>query len=348
MKLNARLSKAVFTGLILVAGLSSTTAAVAAKPVKPPAEPPVEVREAFADQESGTLVLVGGTFTAPVVTFGNDQIELSNITVDSNVLTTDLPVDLIPGDYLVLVTQGRESESFMLTVGAVGPEGPAGVQGESGEVGPVGPQGEPGSPGPQGEQGAQGEQGIAGPRGIPGPQGPQGEQGVPGESGLPDLYDANNVRVGKFLGMYQDIVLRNDISLSGPYKRVISVLLDSGYYVELEATNGAIVDERSIGLSTSTGTNHLASDCSSPPLWRTDNNRPQILNWALVRTIDGNQGLWRQKDGTVYDCQVTYKQYSDGRCVLDECWSGAADSKFIEVEKLSDGFVTPSGPFTIK
>jgi len=67
---------------------------------------PLDITEAFADQDAGTLVLVGGVFTAPVVTFGDDQIELSNITVTESVLTTDLPNDLIPGDYVVQITEG--------------------------------------------------------------------------------------------------------------------------------------------------------------------------------------------------------------------------------------------------
>ena len=75
-----------------------------------------EIREVFADQESGTLVLVGGGINSPVVTFGNGQIELSNITMTEAVLTTDLPMGLIPGDYLVVVTEGRTTESIMLTL----------------------------------------------------------------------------------------------------------------------------------------------------------------------------------------------------------------------------------------
>jgi hypothetical protein len=90
----------VTSALLLFLGALASTNVLAGKP---PKDPPVviDIREAFADQESGTLVLVGGNFNAPVVRFGDDQIELSNITVTQNVLTTDLPVDLIPGDYLV-------------------------------------------------------------------------------------------------------------------------------------------------------------------------------------------------------------------------------------------------------
>jgi len=156
--------------LFMMMGLFASTSVLA---VKPPKDPPTEIdiREAFADQESGTLVLIGGTFISPVVTFGDDQVELTNIIVTEAVLTTDLPVNLIPGDYLVRITDGRTTESILLTVGAVGLDGPVGPQGETGAQGDAGTDGQPGPQGNPGQPGPQGEQGVAGLDGAEGPAG---------------------------------------------------------------------------------------------------------------------------------------------------------------------------------
>ena len=122
-----------------------------------------------------------------------------------------LPIDIVPGDYLLTVISinrfGKRKgiAGYDLTIGAIGPagprgeQGPAGPQGEQGiagsqgESGPVGPQGEQGPAGPQGATGPAGPQGPVGsvgpqgPTGLAGPQGatgPAGPQGAPGNSGL--------------------------------------------------------------------------------------------------------------------------------------------------------------------
>ena len=72
----------------------------------------LEVREAFADQEAGTLVLIGGSFTSPVVTFGDAQTELTNESVTETTISAVLPAGLIAGDYAVNVADGGASTSY--------------------------------------------------------------------------------------------------------------------------------------------------------------------------------------------------------------------------------------------
>jgi hypothetical protein len=70
--------------------------------------------------------------------------------------------------------------------GLQGPQGPAGSQGATGATGPVGPAGLTGPAGPQGPAGANGAagaQGSVGPAGATGAQGPQGYEGSPGATG---------------------------------------------------------------------------------------------------------------------------------------------------------------------
>ena len=121
----------------------------------------------------------------------------------ANVILAEIPADVLPGSYVLVVWSGGGSvreDSMDVTIGEEGPvgatgpqgpEGPQGIQGPEGRIGqegPQGPQGESGPAGadglsivgPQGPRGEQGPPGPAGPQGTQGAQGPQGPQGVPG------------------------------------------------------------------------------------------------------------------------------------------------------------------------
>lgn len=137
-----------------------------------------------------SLVITGSNFDAPAV-----QLQGSALAVTSNTATqinASLPSGLVPGTYLLSVTQGSKTEFFNVAVGEEGPVGPQGPQGEQGptgrqgETGPrgaVGPQGPAGLTGPKGDTGAQGATGPAGPKGDAGPQGATGARGLTGPQG---------------------------------------------------------------------------------------------------------------------------------------------------------------------
>jgi len=167
--------------------------------------------EAFADIGAGEVEIIGSNFgTSPTVSLGEFGLLNVTLTMDSKILT-DLPVGILPGDYLLMVSRSRNKEDndddddhdgggnktalYDLTVGAVGPQGPAGSpgvdgapgpQGEPGPqgvAGPIGPQGPTGPAGADGAPGSQGPAGLAGADGAPGPQGPAGLAGADGAPG---------------------------------------------------------------------------------------------------------------------------------------------------------------------
>lgn len=97
------------------------------------------------------------------------------VSADESYVEIDLPGDLAPGTYeLVLDTDQlfKNDIKFDLALGAIGPTGPQGEQGPRGIQGVQGPRG---STGPRGPQGIQGLRGATGPRGA---QGPKGEPGL--------------------------------------------------------------------------------------------------------------------------------------------------------------------------
>ena len=137
-----------------------------------------------AAEEDGDLIIGGQNFDnggeLQVLLWrggGFDDLEyVINISGD---IVASLPIDLLPGSYLLIVQSGPGAiriDSMDVTVGAVGPHGPQGAtgptgpQGLSGSVGPAGPAGPQGATGPAGEDGA----GLRGPTGPTGPQGPAG------------------------------------------------------------------------------------------------------------------------------------------------------------------------------
>lgn len=156
----------------------------------------IEAEDALAADQ---LVVTGRNFDngqTIQLTLGGTPLPVLEHT--ANVILAEIPADVLPGSYVLVVWSGGGSvreDSMDVTIGAEGPvgsEGPEGPQGEQGVQGPVGPegphgdagpqgpQGEAGPPGPQGEQGLQGLQGE---RGLQGEQGPQGIQGPAGADG---------------------------------------------------------------------------------------------------------------------------------------------------------------------
>lgn len=73
-----------------------------------------------------------------------------------------------------------------------------------GPRGPKGPAGVPGVPGPEGPQGLIGPEGPTGATGPSGPRGSIGPQGPAGGGSSLSVYDANNVRLGSLVSIYEN------------------------------------------------------------------------------------------------------------------------------------------------
>lgn len=138
--------------------------------------PRPDIVQAFATPELDLIAIVGNELcrakakgadpmacdprTEVVVFLGDERLALRQ--KNRNLLWGELPEDLTPGSYPLLViadTKRHRLARLDVTIGAVGPPGPAGPEG------PVGPTGDEGPAGPKGQ---------AGPGGPPGPSGPPG------------------------------------------------------------------------------------------------------------------------------------------------------------------------------
>lgn len=100
-----------------------------------------------ASADEGILTIRGGSFgdSSPYVTLGG--LPLVVLWSNREQIEAQLPDDLAPGSYLLVVARNPRRIPFYLfdvTIGAAGP------QGEPGPEGDRGPQGEPGPPGPPG------------------------------------------------------------------------------------------------------------------------------------------------------------------------------------------------------
>jgi type VI secretion system Hcp family effector len=112
--------------------------------------------------------------SAPEVSLGG--VELLVVSFSPSEVLAELPPDLSPGSYELVLSRGhgaKERDTLDVTIGAVGPPGPEGPRGPQGVEGP------PGLPGPQGPPGPPGPQGLQGPAGPQGPPGPAGGAGSP-------------------------------------------------------------------------------------------------------------------------------------------------------------------------
>jgi hypothetical protein len=148
------------------------------------AKPEITAAAPSADQ---AFLFVQGNHLGshPVVSIGT--LPLQGVVVDTLgvQLVAQLP-PLAPGTYLLNLTNGPWTTSFVVAVGVAGPRG---APGETGPAGPAGPAGEPGATGPAGPAGpagapgATGPAGPAGPAGAPGATGPAGPAGATGPAG---------------------------------------------------------------------------------------------------------------------------------------------------------------------
>jgi hypothetical protein len=148
---------------------------------------PLEIVDAIVLESStpNQLVVTGHNFNNGGVvqlTLGGQPLIVNSQT--DTVLVAEMPVDILPGSYVLVAWSGGGAirvASMDITIGVQGPIGPQGPQGEQG---PPGPQGERGPVGPTGLQGPQGDPGSQGPAGPQGALGPKGDQGPPGLDGL--------------------------------------------------------------------------------------------------------------------------------------------------------------------
>jgi hypothetical protein len=112
-----------------------------------------EITAAVLSADQTFLFVQGNNLGShPVVSLGT--LPLQGVAVDTLgvQLVAQMP-PLTPGTYLLNLTNGPWTTSFVVAVGVVGPQGPAG---ETGPAGPAGPAGEPGATGPAGPAGPAG------------------------------------------------------------------------------------------------------------------------------------------------------------------------------------------------
>src|SRR2546427_128475 len=151
------------------------------------------ITRAAIESATNTLILVGENFLgengnrAPSVFLGRNLLNTS--LVSATLIRAQLPRDLPPGTYLVIVSNGigqPHFDSMDLTINYGSEAGHAGPKGDKGDAGPARPVG---PAGPQGPQGPKGDTGSPGAAGGQGPQGPQGPQGAIGPQGAPGTFD---------------------------------------------------------------------------------------------------------------------------------------------------------------
>ena len=142
-----------------------------------------EITATLVSTDQTILFVNGVNFGAhPIVTLAETQ--LAGVSVDGSgrQLVAQLPA-VLPGTYLVRVSNEQFAATFAVTVGEVGPRGPVGLSGPAGPAGTAGPTGATGPAGPAGPLGADGAVGPAGPAGPAGAIGPAGPAGSAGAAG---------------------------------------------------------------------------------------------------------------------------------------------------------------------
>ncbi len=141
----SRLSAAVALclGLLLSSGEASAISGVP------------RILSAQPDLTIGTITVHTQNIPAGTVTAFLGGVPLIVYARVGDVVTTDIPLGLAPGTYLLEVKKGNPLLGLLATLGvdlggngAPGPQGPPGAPGAPGAPGPQGPQGEPGPPGP--------------------------------------------------------------------------------------------------------------------------------------------------------------------------------------------------------
>ena len=170
--------------LLSIACLGSVGITFAAPPA---AE--MEISSVSTDVDASELKIYGNNFDngdPPLVTLGGFPVTVNTATSTPSIIDAILPGTVGDGDYLLVVSTGKNKEqnkSLHLTIGSVGPQGDQGAQGETGTTGATGATGATGPTGPMGPMGLQGDTGadstVEGPQGVQGEIGPQGPQGEP-------------------------------------------------------------------------------------------------------------------------------------------------------------------------
>jgi hypothetical protein len=171
--------------------LGATLEVVTDGGLPPPPPPPIgaalSISSVYADMDNGMLYIYGSNFDNgnPAVVKLGDMGELFQFPPSSaTAIEAELPVGLLAGDYLLLISTGPndgQSISYGLTIGAVGEAGVDGLDGAAGIDGSDGADGADGAAGFDGSNGIDGSDGVAG---IDGADGAAGAQGPPGLSGF--------------------------------------------------------------------------------------------------------------------------------------------------------------------
>lgn len=164
-----KIRKIIITGLCLII---STGAYAKTAPI---------ITEVFIDFAAGEISIVGSGFTGSEVRLGEYPTPLPLVQpVAADLVIVELPVGIDDGDYQLTLIQGKQSDEYDLTIGAVGPTGP---QGDSGADGADGANGTDGTNGIDGANGADGTNGIDGANGTNGNDGIDGANGANGANG---------------------------------------------------------------------------------------------------------------------------------------------------------------------
>ena len=234
----------------------------------------VQIQSAIAN--GGMLAIAGQNFgnTTPLVQLGPISLTLAQPTTATTIIA-NLPADLTPGSYELLVSFGNsttQEASFDVTIGAAGPPGPPGA------TGPAGPAGAAGATGPAGPAGAIGATGPAGPAGAAGATGPAGRQGQRARPGRPALRERPDPRGigglavvstvnGAYVGAWTpeaNYVVSNAWATLAANGTVIRIPLSSWADVAPPGTNDV---PELLGLTReSLESYYLTGDCSGKPI----------------------------------------------------------------------------------
>ena len=222
--------------------------------------PPPSITAVIVDTVAGEVQILGSDFTDPDVTLGPVVLPLPYLLSAPGELIIEIPA-MVPGDYKLILAQGKNEIEWDLTIGAAGLQGPEGLPGTDGAVGPEGPQGPQGDQGPVGNDGAQGPQGDQGPVGNDGADGADGAfPAVPwaygffseGISGYPNGRNKGNIFNPTIpVSFWTDTKFANGASIyTGPvsnsnsFSNRITTIVEGTYKVSVHvAMSGDLISE---------------------------------------------------------------------------------------------------------
>jgi len=170
-----KIGKIIITGLCLIISTGAN------------AKPPPIITEVFIDFAAGTdgeISIIGTDFANSEVRLGEYPGLLPLVhPVAADLVVVELPSGIADGDYTLTLSQGRQSDEYDLTIGAVGPTGPQGDSGADGADGTNGTNGADGADGADGTNGINGADGADGTNGADGADGTNGTNGTDGATG---------------------------------------------------------------------------------------------------------------------------------------------------------------------